>query len=381
VPETITPSTFAEAAAALGGAAASPRPVRFSGSGTKLGWGGSPPRQALRIQTAGLARKVEHNAGDLSATFEAGASLSWIQSELAASGQMLALDPPIGADDRSPTLGGIFATADSGPLRHRYGAPRDLVLGMTIALSDGTIARTGGKVMKNVAGYDLARLLTGSFGTLGLILSVSVRLHPLLAGTVTALGASNDPGVLRDCVVRISREPLDLESLDIAWRGGQGGILARVGGLDAAERAERVIAIMLACGLRATEVRANDEPLWARQRTGQRSTDRAVVQVSARPSELDQVLRIAESCEGTVVGRGGLGISYVTVNVNRVVPLRSGLPQGSSAIVLDLPVSARGAVDPWAAQEDGPELALMRAVKHRFDPAGVCNPGIFVGGI
>ena len=106
---------------------------------------------------------------------------------------MLAIDPPLGNPGQAATVGGVIATADSGPLRHRYGAPRDLVLGMTVALSDGTIARSGSKVIKNVAGYDLAKLFTGSFGTLGIILSVSVRLHPLPLATATALGASSDP--------------------------------------------------------------------------------------------------------------------------------------------------------------------------------------------
>ena len=100
---------------------------------------------------------------------------------------MLALDPPLGPD-AAATIGGVVATGDSGPLRHRYGAPRDLVVGMTIALADGTIARSGGKVIKNVAGYDLAKLFAGSFGTLGVIVEVAVRLHPLADTRVTAAG-------------------------------------------------------------------------------------------------------------------------------------------------------------------------------------------------
>jgi glycolate oxidase FAD binding subunit len=133
-----------------------------------------------------LTQIIEHNAGDLTATLEAGVPLAHAQQTFARAGQMLALDPPTGADG-SATIGGIVATGDSGPLRHRYGAPRDLVVGMTFALGDGTIARSGGKVIKNVAGYDLAKLFAGSFGTLGMILSVSVRLHPLPATTQGAL--------------------------------------------------------------------------------------------------------------------------------------------------------------------------------------------------
>src|SRR5205085_4537465 len=112
-----------------------------------------------------------------------------VQEALADDDQMTALDPPLGTGDAA-TIGGVIATADSGPLRHRYGAPRDLILGITVVLSDGTIARAGGKVIKNVAGYDLAKLFTGSFGTLGLIVEVVVRLHPVPPRTMTAVGRS-----------------------------------------------------------------------------------------------------------------------------------------------------------------------------------------------
>ena len=106
---------------------------------------------------------------------------------------MLALDPPLG-DERRATIGGVMATADSGPLRHRYGGIRDLVVGVTVALSDGTLAKSGGKVIKNVAGYDLAKLFAGSYGTLGLIVRVAVRLHPLPPRTATAIGGERRPG-------------------------------------------------------------------------------------------------------------------------------------------------------------------------------------------
>ena len=132
----------------------------------------------MDLETSGLDQIVEHNVGDFTAVLQAGVRLADAQAAFAAEGQMLALDPPLGADDGA-TIGGMVATADSGPLRHRYGGVRDLVVGMTVVLSDGTIAKSGGKVIKNVAGYDLAKLFAGSYGTLGLIASVSVRLHPL----------------------------------------------------------------------------------------------------------------------------------------------------------------------------------------------------------
>ena len=138
---------------------------------------------------------------------------------------MLALDPP----DDGATIGGIVARGDSGPLRGRYGGPRDLVVGMRVALSDGTLAKSGGKVIKNVAGYDLAKLFAGSFGTLGAIVEVSVRLHPLAPATATAWSAARDPAswrARRRAGARAARAP----RLDVRWSGGRGAVLARFGG-------------------------------------------------------------------------------------------------------------------------------------------------------
>jgi hypothetical protein len=137
---------------------------------------------------------------------------------------------------------------------------------------------------------------------------------------------------------------------------------------------------MLACGLRNTRVQTDDSALWARQRAGQRSTDRAVLRVHARRSELDRVLAIATELDSSVVGRASLGISYLTLNVNQIAEVRRLLPDRAGAVVLDLPQSARGAVDLWGVEE-GTVLTLMRGLKQSFDPIGVCNPGLFVGSI
>jgi glycolate oxidase FAD binding subunit len=171
-----------------------------------------------------------------------------------------------------------------------------------------------------------------------------------------------------------------LEALDVAWRAGQGGLLAQVAGDDSAERAASVADAMRVAGLAGTTVRTDDAALWARQRAGQRSVERALLRVNSRPSALDRVLRIADATGATLVGRAALGVSYLTLNVNQIAVVRDQLPAGAGAVALDLPTSARGAVDPWALAY-GPELELMRQIKMRFDPADVCNPGIFVGGI
>jgi glycolate oxidase FAD binding subunit len=256
-----------------------------------------------------------------------------------------------------------------------------LIVGITVALSDGTIARAGGKVIKNVAGYDLGKLFCGSFGTLGLILSVSVRLHPLPAGTATALGVSADPDVLGAAGVALASSPLELEALDVAWRAGRGGILARAGGVQARDRADRVASQMREVGLEQVEIDEADGDLWARQRAGQRSADRLLIRVAARPSALPAVLRAADAAAATGVGRAAFGHSFVELEPSAAAIFTERLPPGAVAVVLDAPAEVREATDPWGPAPPEHVAGLMRRIKARFDPAYACNPGVFVGGI
>ena len=359
--------------------------VRLRGGGTKLDWGRIRPESPIELCTGRLTQVVEHNVGDLTAVLEAGVPLAVAQEQFATAGQMLALDPPLtapGSSDPRATIGGILATADSGPLRHRYGAPRDLVLGMTVALGDGTIAQSGGKVIKNVAGYDLAKLFAGSFGTLGLILSVNVRLHPKPVEHATALGACDDPVTLASAARALAAAPLELDALDFAWQAGRGGVLAQCSGANPPERAQRAARVLQQAGLVGVDVTEDDESLWERQRAGQRSSssEGILVRVSVRPSALADVLRASANRGGSVVGRAALGVSYIEVDPTAVDRLFSSLPAGAHKVLLDAPAEARSAIDPWGLDE-GPELELMRQVKARFDPSGACNPRMFVGGI
>jgi glycolate dehydrogenase FAD-binding subunit len=376
----LTPTSFDEAAAALADAATAGRSVRAVGGATKLDWGSPMAEPDLEISTASLDRIVEHNAGDLTAVLEAGVPLAPAQRRFASAGQMLALDPFLGPGQQA-TIGGIVATADSGPLRHRYGAPRDLILGMTVALSDGTIARSGGKVIKNVAGYDVAKLFCGSFGTLGLILSVSLRLHPLPEQMVTTLGVSSDPERLAGGARALAKAPLELEALDLAWRRGRGGILARCGGVRARARAERSGALLRAAGLESVEIATDDAELWARQRAGQRSATRALMRVATAPSALAAMIRAAEACGGTLVARAALGHSFVELDPDALAVLGEQLPRRAAYVLLDAPPGVREEVDPWGPLPAASALGLMRRIKDRFDPAHACNPGVFVGGI
>jgi glycolate oxidase FAD binding subunit len=163
------------------------------------------------LSTEGLDRILEHEAGDLTCTVEAGLRLSALNAELARSGQRLSLDPP-----GDPTVGALLALNLSGPLRHRFGAPRDLVLGATLVLADGTIASAGGKVVKNVAGYDLARLLCGSRGRLALIGRASFRLHPLPKAAHTLVLETDRAA---HAVARLLRSQLQPSALDVLHPG------------------------------------------------------------------------------------------------------------------------------------------------------------------
>ncbi len=395
---TVRPDSFEEAATALAAAAAAGQQVRIAGAGTKLGWGGAVAGE-VTLSTLALDATLEHNAGDLTAIFEAGVPLARVQAEVAERGQMLALDPPLapptagGAPDddaarspdgaRSPagaTLGGVFATGDCGPLRHRFGQPRDLILGVTVALSDGTIARAGGKVIKNVAGYDLGKLFTGSFGTLGVILSVSVRLHPLPVARVTAVASTDAPELLRDAAIRLARAPLELEALDVAWRAGEGRLLARAAGREASRRADRAAQLMRETRLELLDVSDDDSDLWERQRAGQRSATQAIVRVAARRAQLHAVIAAADGVGASLVGRAAFGTSYLELDPARIAELRSSLPTGAVSTVLDVPPAHRDLATAWDAPAES-AAELMRAVKRRFDPPGVCNPGAFVAGI
>ena len=350
------------------------RVTRPVGGRTKLAWGapGAPPE--VELSTERLDGLLEHNEGDLTAVLQAGVRLRDAQEAFARAGQRLALDPP--DPDGRATIGGIVATADSGPLRHRYGGVRDLILGVQVALPDGTVARAGSRVIKNVAGYDLAKLMCGALGTLGVICEVILRLHPQPAGRVTVVGRGDDARTLAHAARALARRPLELEALDVRWDADGGAVLARAGGHAAAAAAEVVTGVLRPAGLE-TKLVERDEGLWATQRARQRpaDSDRAVVRVSFPPAELERVLEAAPSA----VARAGAGLAWIRIepDVDALGALRAKLAPWP-CVLLDAPAPLRAAVDPWGVAE-GPERALMARVKARFDPDGVCNRGRYVG--
>jgi glycolate oxidase FAD binding subunit len=381
------PETFARAAGVLRAAGADGQRVRIVGGATKSRWGRTHAAYEIELHTAALDSIVAHNAGDMTATLQAGVRLAAAQDAFAQAGQRLSLDPPVaGAGDEAidnahgATIGGIVATADSGPLAHRYGGPRDLIVGATVALADGTVAKSGGTVIKNVAGYDIAKLMAGSFGTLGLLLSVNVRLHPRPDRTATVVGFSDDPRTLQTAAQALAAVPAELEALDVGWRDGHGRLLAQVAGPRSEPRGVRLADELRRAGLSEVELLIDGgSELWDAQRAAQRSSTHATVRVAARASELAALLAAVDGCGGSLVGRAALGHSWVTLEPTSIERLRSELPAGATATVQDLP--GEGARDdPWGPMQPA-LLDLTRRLKQRFDPTGTCNPGIFVGGI
>ena len=346
------PESVQEAAALLRGLQ---RPVRPVGGGTKP-W--IVARDEEPLETGGLDRILEHNVGDFTAVLEAGVPFAEAQATFAEHGQRLAWDPP---DPGGATIGGIVATADSGPLRHRYGGVRDLVVGASVVLSDGTIAKSGGKVIKNVAGYDVAKLFAGSFGTLGLIATVSVRLHPLPTKTATVAHAFDDPDALLAKVLELARMPLEADCFDVVWKDGSGRILTQFSGAAADEAAARVGDLV--------------DQDWDEVRALQRRPDGVVLKVSGRPTDLPDVIRAAGP-DATVVSRAALGLSWIAfADPERVAAARQALSP-RACTVLD---GAGRVGDQWP--DAGPSQVVMERLKARFDPARIFRPGTFVGGL
>jgi glycolate oxidase FAD binding subunit len=374
------PGSPEEAAELLRSLGETGRAVRPVGGRTKLEWGGIGEPIAVELETTGMAKILEHNGGDLTAVLQAGVPLAEAQAQFAEAGQMLALDPPLGAGDAT-TIGGLVAAADSGPLRHRYGGVRDLVLGITLALSDGTIAKAGSKVIKNVAGYDLGKLFTGSYGTLGLILDVTVRLHPKPVATATAFGASDDADVLAAAATKLAALPLEADSLDAAWQQGSGRLLARFGGASAGDQAGVAAERMKEAGLDGVETTEDDDDLWAALRNAQRGP--AVLKVSGRVTDLAAAIEVTERAEGSLVSRAAHGLSWIALDAGelarRATEVRDAL-QPRPVVLLDGPAGLRSDFDPWGPVDAG-ALQVMRRIKERFDTHRIFRPGAYLGGI
>jgi glycolate oxidase FAD binding subunit len=354
------------------------------GSGSKLTWG-SPVSAHLRLDTRPLSGLREHVWQDMTATVAAGTVWSAMQQQLAQHGQRVALDPLFA--DRA-TVGGVIATNDSGVLRRRFGSLRDLVLGMTIVLADGTIARSGGKVVKNVAGYDLPKLLTGSFGTLGIITEVTFRLHAIPAHTSSWTARSSSITALADLMHTLTAtSSLSLEAMQLC--NEDTGFALDVQLATAAEALAAQQQQLHQLTTNCTWTPASPGTWTAREQLFA-SPHTTILKITTLPSRLAAIVAgialvnaqadIAAHCTAEPTGILTAALSAPAHKLAEILTdLRSRLrTHGGSAVVLQrgaLPTTLDTWGDPPAA------IDLMRAIKHEFDPQRLLNPGRFVGGI
>jgi glycolate oxidase FAD binding subunit len=357
------------------------------GGATKLDWG-SPPRKAdLILSTARINRIVEHAWADLTVTVEAGCTLQSLQKTLAQHGQRLALDS---LWPERATIGGVLSTNDSGALRLRFGALRDLIIGVTIALPDGTLASSGGKVVKNVAGYDLPKLATGAFGTLGIITRAVFRLHPLPRAAKTFSFSPENFPAMQQHILAIQDSQLAHTSLQIRSASGQLPAAdtlfeATDAGLAAQESQLREL-------LGSTRVLQSPEGIWnARQDLWNSPTNNTLLaKFSLLPTHiaktLDSLKTLGDSSKVNwriILQATGIGMLRLDGEPARlrlaVEQLRAEMQsRGGALVVLRRPAELHS-MDAWG--NAGDSVPLMRAVKHQLDPRNTLNPGRFVGGI
>ena len=363
-------------------------PLLFRGAGTKMAWGGRPDESALVVETSGLARLLTHEPADMTVAVEAGLPLRTLQEALGEAGQWLAIDPP--SEEAGATVGGLLVTGDSGPRRLRYGAMRDLVIGVTLVLADGTVAHAGGHVIKNVAGYDLTKLLYGSLGTLGLVTEVVLRLHPLPDTTAT-LVAPAPLEAATALTLRLLASPLEPSAVE--WTSADGGRLAvRFEGAATGVSAQQRAAAEMVSGAGLVPQlldEAEEALLWREVGAAHTAAGETTVAyagtVPSRATEVGRALREAAEATGVTTALAShLALGLHTASF-------AGPPEAvasafdawrgqvralhGSVLLRERPPDVDAAVD--ALGPPPSSVALLRSLKSRLDPDGRCGPGRF----
>jgi glycolate oxidase FAD binding subunit len=379
------PGSTEEAAAIVRAAAENDLAVVVRGAGTKKDWAAPPRRLDLIIDTRRLSGVVEHAAGDLITIVRAGTPLRELAEKLAPAGQQLALDAPL----PDSTVGGTVAVSTSGPRRMLYGTVRDLLIGVTVVRPDGVVARAGGKVVKNVAGYDLGKLVTGSYGTLGLVTECVFRLHPLPTATAYVsrrVSRADEAGRIAAAVLGAQVVPSALE----VDAGPDGGIEVAVGLEGVPEGIKRRAAAVRA--LLGGDATVSDTPpaWWSAYPWGPGDVGLKLTGALSGVPALLAAGRAARDRHGVPLalrGSAGAGVVYAglpgTTSPESVAGVLDDLRAAAAAasghaVVLTAPAPVRERVDLWGPV-DG--LHLMRRVKEQFDPDARFAPGRFVGGI
>ena len=359
------------------------------GGGTKT-YLGNPPRELdLILSTVRMNEIIEYVPGDQIVRVQAGIKLSDLQEKLGESNQMLAIDPP----EEDATIGGVVATNASGPRRYSYGTVRDLIIGVRIVLSDGTIAKAGSKVVKNVAGYDLSKLFTGSLGTLGVIAEANFRLHPIrdVSRTVVAEieGGPQEVYAAVSAVVRTQAEPTAIELrydedeklVSVLVESIEGGIDAKVA----------TVSHILGSHGGVRDPQDGDQLGAGLPDVGE---DDALLKVSAPPADLaavlDSVLGAAERRgldHPKITGHAGTGVTFVGLSGGDIGSKDEVVDElreiwsrhGGSVVLLGASPELKEKAGVWGPPRD--DMGLMGRVKDKFDNRGIMNPGRFVGGI
>jgi glycolate oxidase FAD binding subunit len=345
------------------------------GGDSKQSWG-SPTQANIRLKLTRLNRVIEHPWQDLTCTVQAGCSWQQLEQTLAKHGQFVALDP---LWPELATVGGILATNDSGSLRHRYGSLRDLVIGMTLVLADGTIARSGGKVVKNVAGYDLCKLVTGSFGTLAVITEATFRLHPLPQHTQTFTVSAPQAAKLAPLMATIRASHLLTQGLQL--RGDANGfhLDIQLNAHPEAQQNEILREMTETAGLKL-DVGLNET--WQARESLFSNKDVFLVKIGMLPTAVAQTVDDVVRLGGTAVAQG-LGVIYAAVpNLERAYSSLGSLyayTDRGSMTLLQIPSNPHDhPMPPWGPHKPNP---LMQAIKHQFDPNRTLNSGLLLGGL
>jgi glycolate oxidase FAD binding subunit len=370
------------------------------GDGSKLDWGTPPSTVDVLVDTARLAGVPEHPEGELVVTVGAGTPLRALQALLGRSGERLALDPP----SPEATVGGVLATGEAGPLAHTYGFPRDLLIGVQFARADGTLARSGGKVVKNVAGYDLGKLLCGSYGTLGVLTSATFRLHPVPVARAWLLRPVHRPAEVVDLAAALMASPLAPTAVEVDLPPSSGSPVPRQRG-----GSEPVGPAMLAVLFEGSALGVPARCHAAAELLGHESDELSIVdeqpawwgrypfgagdvglRLTVPPAQLAITVALLRDAAGVPVpvrGSAGIGVLYAALPGDLPVPrlaeilatVRAGLADRDGwCVAVCAPGPARTEVDLWGP---APGLPLMRRVKEQFDPRRLLAPGRFVGGI
>ncbi|GFE67696.1 FAD-binding oxidoreductase [Chroococcus sp. FPU101] len=348
------------------------------GNASKLTWGGLVKNPQLVISTQRLNHIIAHAVGDLTVTVEAGVTLQQLQSILQPHSQFLPIDP---AYPDKATLGGIMATADTGSWRQRYGGVRDMVLGLSFVRYDGKIAKGGGRVVKNVAGYDMMRLFTGSYGTLGIITEMTFRLYPIPEASQTLLltGKSDSIAVVAKSLRQSGVTPTAAEILSTSLvkslgNGQEMGILLRFQSISESisEQIRQVKELAQPKNCQSQIYSDLDEiQLWEKLQVGKNNSD-LICKIGISPSESIRFLtKVNEFGTGMVNLSSGLG--KIVIKKQGIKELRSLCQSHQGFLsVLEAAKLIKEKIDPWGY--NGNALEIMQKLKQKFDPNQIFSP-------